>query len=250
MSVPIVATNVCGLDSWAQASGLSTDEDARIKRIAAKCKEAGAKVILANELVTYQNAQVFAKAMGWGDKLAVDTETGKIIYPKGASCICKGEGGVAMGFIWDPEFFQPYWFKLIDGYPGWNRNRYALACRGFLEGKRVGLVGFHLEFFPKGPNNKPFYDNIRYRQVDGTLDDVMSPHQSWITLGDYNHARGDKPDSPGNAAEEHGLVPVDTGNIIRAHMTKDIQHGKPKMVALGSATDHPMLVIPEVKVPA
>jgi hypothetical protein len=42
---------------------------------------------------------------------------------------------------------------------------------------------------------------------------------------------------------------VDAGNIIRAQMTKDVKHGKPRMVQLGSATDHPMLVIPDVVVP-
>ena len=45
MSATFAFPNVCALDSWARAAGLSTDEDARIKRIAAKCKEVGADVI-------------------------------------------------------------------------------------------------------------------------------------------------------------------------------------------------------------
>jgi hypothetical protein len=191
---------------------------------------------------------VFSKAMGWGGNL-VDPKTMKV--ESGDSCILRGSGhaGVAQGFIWNPDVFQPYWAKEIDTYPGWSRNRYAVAMRGFLEGKRVGVASVHLEFMPKGPNTVKKYDDIRYKQIDGLLDDVQSPNQSWIVLGDQNHAPSDKPDAPGNAAKAHGLVNVDAGNIIRAEMTKDIKHGKPRMVQLGSATDHPMLVIPDVVVP-
>jgi len=246
VSATLVATNVCALDSWADNAGLSTNEDARIKRIAVECKKVGADIILANELVTYQNAEVFSKAMGWGGQ-HVDPKTLKV--KKGDSCICKGDGGVSMGFIWNPDVFDPYWFKLIDGYPAWNRNRWSLACRGYLDGKRVGLLGVHLEFMPKGTNKIKKYDTVRYEQIDGALDMVMSPNQSWVVLGDENHASSDKPDAPGNAAKKHGLVNVDTGNIIRAQMTKDIKKGKPRMVKLGTATDHPMLVIPDVIVP-
>ena len=251
MSATFVSVNVCALDSWARAAGLSTDEDARIKRIAGICKSVGADVIQVNELVTYQNAEVFSRTMGWGGQRSQVQDT-KVIVKKGDSCMLRGSGhaGVAQGFIWNPDILQPYWAKEIDTYPGWSRNRYAVALRGHLEGKRVGLASVHLEFFPKGPNNIKRYDDIRYRQIDGLLDDVQSPGQSWIVLGDQNHASTDKPDAPGNAAKAHGLVNVDTGHIIRAQMTKDIKHGKPRMVKLGTATDKPMLVIPDVVVPA
>jgi hypothetical protein len=252
MSATFVSVNVCALDSWAKSAKLSTDEDARIKRIAGACKDVGADVIQVNELVTYQNAQVFAKAMGWGDSLGVDTKTGKINLKKGDSCILKGSGhvGVAQGFIWNPDVLQPYWAKEIDTYPGWDRNRYAVAMRAFLEGKRVGLGSVHLEFYPKGTNNKPRYDDIRYEQMDGFFEEVKSPNQSWLVLGDQNHAENDKPDAPGKAAFKHGLVGVGIPSfIIRAQRTKDIKVGKPRMVALGKATDKPMLVIPDVTVP-
>jgi hypothetical protein len=251
MSATLVSTNVCALDSWAAAAGLSTNEDARIKRVAAACREVGADVIQVNELVTYQNAQVFAKAMGWGDKLAVDTNTGAIKLHPEASCITKGKGhaGVGMGFIWNPDVWQWFQLKLEDTYPGWDRNRWSLAGRGHLEGKRAGLASVHFEFMPKGPNNIKRYDDIRYEQMDCLLDTVKLPRQSWMVLGDQNHAPSDKPDAPGDAAKKHGMVNVDAGNIIRAQKTKDIQTGKPRMVQLGSATDHPMLVIPDVTVP-
>ena len=259
MSATFVSTNVCALDSWARASDLSTDEDARIKRIAAACKEVGADVIQANELVTYQNAEVFSRAMGWGGRLAMEKDAdgeynGKIdVSVKDASAILKGSGhvGVAQGFIWNPDIFQ--WFQLKEEvtYPGWSRNKYAVAGRGYLEGKRVGLASVHFEFMPYGTNNIKRYDDIRYEQMDCLLDKVQrSASQSWIVLGDQNHSKNDKPDAPGNAAKKHGLVNVDTGNIIRSQMTKDIKHGTPRMVKLGSATDHPMLVIPNVTVPA
>jgi hypothetical protein len=250
VSATFVATNVCALDSWASAAGLSTDEDARIRRIAAACREVGADVIQVNELVTYQNAEVFSRAMGWGGQRS-QVVNDRLVVKKGDSCLLRGSGhvGVAQGFIWNPDVLQPYWAKEIDTYPGWNRNRYAVALRGLLEGKRVGIASVHLEFFPKGTNNRPFYDGIRYKQIDGLLDDVQSPGQSWAVLGDENHAPSDKPDAPGDAAKAHGLVNVDAGNIIRAQMTPDIRHGRPRMVKLGTATDHPMLVIPDVVVP-
>ena len=257
MSATFVSTNVCALDSWAASSGLSQNEDARIKRIAAACKEVGADVIQVNELVTYQNAEVFSSAMGWGGKLAMSKTAGKYngqidVNIKDASAILKGSGhaGVAQGFIWDPDVFQ--WFQLKEEvtYPGWSRNKYAVAGRGYLEGKRVGLASVHFEFMPYGTNDVPKYDTIRYEQMDCLLDKVQrSPSQSWIVLGDENHSSNDKPDAPGKAAYKHGLVGVDTGNIIRSQMTKDIKHGTPRMVKLGAATDHPMLVIPGVIVP-
>lgn len=247
----IAFTNVCALDSWAAASKLSTNEDARIKRVAGILKEHGVDIIGVNELVTYQNAELFAKSMGWGSQRSQASGAHGLDVKKGDSCMLRGTGhpGVAMGWIWNPDILQPYWAKEIDTYPGWNRNRFALALRGFLNGPRVGLGLFHLEFFPKGTNNIKKYDDIRYNQVDGFFDDVQSPHQSWFVGGDENHASSDKPDAPGNAAKAHGLVNVDTGNIIRAHKTKDIKSGKPYMVKLGTATDHPALIIPDVVVP-
>lgn len=256
MSATFVATNVCALDSWAASSGLSQNEDARIKRVAASCREVGAKVIQVNELVTYQNAEVFSQAMGWGGKLAMEKDSdgnynGKIKLHKEASAILKGSGhaGVAQGFIWDPDFFQ--WFQLKEEltYPGWSRNQWAVAGRGYLEGKRLGITSVHFEFLPYGTNNKPKYDKVRYEQMDCLLDKVKLPSQSWMVLGDQNHSSNDKPDAPGDAAKKHGMVNVDTGNIIRAQKTKDIKSGKPRMVKLGSASDHPMLVIPDVIVP-
>lgn len=250
MSATFVDVNACAYDPWAATSKLSQDEDARIKRLAVECKEVGADVIAVQELVTYQNAEVFSKAMGWGGQRS-QVRDNKVVIKEGDSCMLRGSGhpGVALGLIWNPKVFQPYWAKEIDTYPGWSRNRYGLALRGFLEGKRVGLGVLHLEFFPKGPNNLKKYDDIRYNQVDGFLDDVQSPNQSWFLLGDQNHAPSDKPDAPGNAAKKHGLVNVDAGNIIRGQATKDIRHGKPYMRKLGTATDHPMLVIPDVVVP-
>lgn len=251
MSATFVSVNACALDSWARAQGLSTDEDSRIKRLAGLCKDVDAKVIQVNELVTYQNAEVFSKAMGWGGQRS-QVVNNALVVKAGDSCMLRGSGhvGVAQGFVWDPDVLQPYWAKEIDTYPGWDRNRYALAMRAKLEGKRVGIASVHLEFMPRGTNNVPKYDTIRYKQIDGLLDDVQSPRQSWIVLGDYNHSSNDLPDTPGKAAKEHGLTQfIDTGHIIRATATKDIQHGRPRMKATGTATDKPMLVIPDVIVP-
>jgi hypothetical protein len=254
----IAFTNTCALDSWAAASKLSGDEDTRIKRIAAELKERGVQIIGANELVTYQNAEVFSKAMGWGGRLGmVKGSDGKyngkidLTLPE-SSGVLKGSGhpGVAMGWIWNPDILQPYWAKEVDTYPGWGRNRWSMAMRAFLGGKRLGLQLFHLEFEPKGDNSKAsYYNGIRHKQVDFGLDTSMSPNQSWFVGGDWNHASNDKPDSPGDAGRDHGLVNVDTGNIIRAMKTKDITNGKPYMVPLGKNTDHPALIIPNVVVP-
>lgn len=252
----IAFTNVCALDSWAASAGLSKDEDARIKRIASTLRSHDVDIIGVNELVTYQNAEVFSKAMGWGGKLGIGKTNGeyngKVELGEEVSCLLKGSGhaGVGMGWIWNPDVLQPYWGKETDTYPGWSRNRWSLAMRGFVGGKRVGLGLFHLEFEPRGDNSKAkFFNGIRYKQIDHGLDTMMSPNQSWIVGGDWNHASHDKPDSPGNAGRKHGLVNVDAKNIIRAQKTKDIKTGTPRMVKLGTASDHPALIIPGVSIP-
>jgi hypothetical protein len=165
------------------------------------------------------------------------------------SCICKGEGGVAHGLVWNPDKVEFFQLALTNTWPGWSRNRYSLNGRCRIEGKKCGVASVHFEFLPYGPNNKPYYDNIRYRQMDGLLDQVKKPGQSWLVGGDYNHARNDKPDAPGNAAHAHGLVDMEAGDIIRAHRTRDIVvHKQPRMVSLRGHSDHPMLVT-EISVP-
>jgi hypothetical protein len=72
-----------------------------------------------------------------------------------------------------------------------------------------------------------------------------------MVLGDYNHAKNDLPDAPGDAAKDHGLTKyINAGSIIRGMATPDIKCGKPRLEALGRATDKPMLVLPDVVVPA
>ena len=223
------------LDSWARASKLSTDEDARIKQIAGVLREHEVDIIGVNELVTYQNAEVLSEAMRWGGQRSQADGPHGLKVKKGDSCALRGTGhvGVAMGWGRNPDVLQPYWAKECDTYPGWSRNRWSVAMRAKLGGKNVGLDLFHLEFEPRGDNSKAkYYNGIRYKQVDMGLDTVMSPNQSWLIGGDWNHASNDAPDSPGNAGRKHGLVNVDKGNIIRAMKTKDIKTGTPYMVSL------------------
>jgi hypothetical protein len=235
---------------WAKK--LSGSPSTRIKRIAAILREQNVDVIGFNELVTFANAEAVSKAMGWGgQRSAKDGEHG-LKVKEGDTCALRGTGhaGVAMGWIWNPDVFQPYWGKEMDTWPGWQRNRWSLAMRGFLGGKRLGVQLFHLEFMPYGDNTKAkYYNGIRYKQIDFGLDTSMSPNQSWLVGGDWNHAANDSPDSPGNAGRKHGLVNCATNNIIRAQKTKDIKTGKARMVSLGSASDHPALIIPGVVVP-
>lgn len=253
--------NVPCYDGWARVAKLSTDEDTRLKRAAAVLREHNVDIIGANELVTYQNAEVLSKAMGWGGRLGMTKVDGKyngkidLDLPE-ASGFLKGSGhpGVAMGWIWDPNVLAPYWGKEMDTYPGWSRNRWSLALRAKLlqqDNHRLGMQLFHLEFEPRGDNTKgKFYNGIRYKQIDFGLDASMSPNQSWFVGGDWNHAANDAPDSPGNAGRKHGLVNCATNNIIRAQKTKDIKTGKAHIVQLGrGVADHPALIVPGLVVP-
>jgi hypothetical protein len=241
VSVTLGVLNVCALDRWARPQGLATPFSRRADDIAAVCKQHGVDLMLVQELVTYANAKLLSKHMGWGGQM---TDPDELDPKKGDSCILKGEGGVAMGLIWNPDKVQFYQLGLTNTYPGWARNRYSLNGRAFVEGKRCGFASVHFEFMPKGPNNQPYYDNIRYKQMDGLLEQVKRPRQSWIVAGDYNHARNDRPDTPASAATKHGVKQhIDAGNIIRGMATTDIKlHGAAKMIPLRGASDHPMLL--------
>jgi hypothetical protein len=242
------SVNFCTYGPWRK--NLKGTPTAAVKEIAKILKREGVQVVQANEMCRDSLMLELSQAMGWGKHMVPAKEQ----PGKGDSSILKygGHDGVGQGFAWDPDALQPYWGKEIDTYPGWSRNRYAVAMRAFLDGKRVGLGSVHLEYMPKGTNNKPFYDDIREKQMRGFFDDVKSPNQSWMVTGDENHAEDDKPDAPGKGAASHGLVSIGgpRGFIIRGQRTRDIKVGKPYKVDLDGWTDKPALIIPGVVVPA
>ena len=248
MSVTLGIANVCALPRWARHAGLSTNFGARAKTITSHARKAGVDILFVQELVTYDNAKLLSRLMGWGgqmvDPISLDPE-------QGDSCVLKGDGGVAMGFIWNPHVIQPFQLAKTNTYPGWSRNKWSVNGRWHVEGKKCGFACVHFEFEPRGTNNIPKYDKVRYEQMDGLLDQVRKPNQSWIVAGDQNHAFKDKPDAPGDAAKKHGLTQqIDAGDILRGQATKDVQLiGKARRIALGSGSDHP-LIVQEFHVPA
>jgi hypothetical protein len=241
------SVNFCTYGPW--ATKLTGTATSRVRAIARLLKREGVQVIQANEMCRDSLMLELSAAMGWGKHMVPPQSQPR----KGDTSTLKlgGHDGVGQGFAWDPDVLQPYWVKEIDTYPGWSRNRFGVAMRAFLNGPRVGLGSLHLEFYPKGTNNKPFYDDIRYKQVDGFLEDVKSPNQSWLILGDENHAENDKPDKPGEAAYSHGLVSIGGPKsfIIRGQRTRDIKTRTPYKLDLDGHTDKSALIIPGVVVP-
>jgi hypothetical protein len=226
------------------------------------CRDRGVDVILAEELVTYANARMLSRMMGWGGDI-VENDDPK----KGDSCVLHGDGGVATGIIWSPKLIRAISTGQI--VTSGSINRKATHGRFYVEDKKLGLSVFHHEYRPKGPNDEPFYDRIRYRQMDAVGTKLVKSNQSHISAGDANHDKDDKPDSVGNAAREHGMVDFDVasknrkngnitltktswgkgGRIIRGFATKDIQLTAQDTVRMYNWTDHNML-LQEFTVPA
>lgn len=239
-------------------------EEWRAAKIAAACKRSNLDLLFVQELKTYDNARLLSKLMGWGGRIVDDDQP-----RKGDSCVLHGGFvPVATGLIWNPKKIEAISTGQIVTWNKWHRNKWATHGRFDIEGKKSNLAVSHLEFEPIGPNTSDYWENIRYKQTDGMLDQLRKPGRTLIVGLDANCNLKDRRDGFGKGIREHGMVDTDVsarrnlnadrtltkttwtkgGRIIRAAATKDVRVPWQNVIRMYNWTDHNMRVF-EIDIP-
>jgi hypothetical protein len=267
MKIRVAVLNACALPSWAANSKLQTNFNLRGPRLIDRLEPFEPDVLLVQELVTYANAKLLSRHMGWGGKI-VDPETDK---PKGGeSCILHGDGGVATGIIWNPNVLECIYTGQSITYKGRKKRNFKETHGRFHGDTFVHLSTRHYEFEPKGVNYRSHWGNEdRYRQADAHLKNLQSPGRSIIVGVDANGDLDDPYDGFGLALARHNMLDTDQsakknlnkhistakttwkrgGRIIRGGHTKDIAVPWQTTVRMNGVTDHNAIIF-DAEVPA
>lgn len=261
--------NVCALPRWAQSSGLNPSFKVRGPKIANRLKDFDVDFLAVEELVTYENAQILSRAMGWGGHIVGENDQGKGTgrdTPKaGDSCVLHGDGGVATGLIWDPKKIRCISCGQSKTYVGRYRRNFKETHGRFeiIGAEKYTLTVGHFEFEPKGPNYKSHWGNReRYLQADAQIDNNWSPPKTLIIMVDANGDLNDEFDGFGRALHAHDMRDTDEtakvnqnghigtakttwkrgGRIIRNGHTRDVRIPFQTTVGMAPLLDHNMLV--------
>lgn len=237
----------------------------RAEKICAEARRQRVDMIVAQELATYSNAQHLSNLMGWGGDIVRDDN------PKpGDSCVLHGDFvPVATGLIWNPDRWDcdDTWMIRKSKHM---RNRCSTGGHFRFDGEGIHIASDHAEFEPKGPNTSDYWNNIRYKQMDGHLDQLKKPGRTVLVAGDMNDALKDGPkragsgrwDGSGRAAHEHGMKDTAEtavrrhntdrtlakagwtrgGRIIRAFHTPDLKVPLENTINMHDWTDHNALL--------
>lgn len=238
----------------------------RAEDICRELRKQKVDMILAQELATYNNAEHVSELMGWGGHIVKDDK------PKAnSSCVLHGDFvPVATGIIWNPDKFDCDATGMIRK-SSHQRNRCSTWGHFRFEGEGIHIASDHAEFEPKGPNTSNYWNNVRYKQMDGLLDQLKKPGRSVLVGGDMNDALKDgtkkkgsgRWDGSGKAAREHNMRDGDTvavrryntdrtlakagwtkgGRILRTFTTPDIKIPLQNTINMHDWTDHNALLI-------